>query len=49
MIVKGKRGYYVYSAQNKIGRRRRVGGPFTTYKQAKRLNETTKVRKKKKG
>lgn len=47
MIVKTKRGYYVYDAINAIGRRRRLGGPFTTYKQATRLNEKTKVKRRK--
>ena len=48
MIVKTKRGYYVYSAQNAIGRRKRLGGPYTTYLQASRINKNTLVRKKKK-
>jgi len=45
MIVKTKRGYYVYSAQLVNGRRKRLGGPYTTYKQASRVNVGTKTRK----
>ena len=45
MIVKTKRGYYVYGAINKLGRRKRIAGPFTTYNQAVKINNTTKKRK----
>jgi hypothetical protein len=38
MIVKTKRGYYVYSTVTSIGRRRRLAGPFTTYSQATKIN-----------
>jgi hypothetical protein len=48
MIVKTKKGYYVYSAPSVFGRRRRLAGPFNTYQQAVPANRSTKKRKKKK-
>jgi hypothetical protein len=48
MIVKTRKGYYVYSAPSVFGRRRRLAGPFNTYQQAVSINKTTKKGKKKK-
>jgi hypothetical protein len=47
MIVKTKRGYYVYSGITAIGRRKRVGGPYSTYLVAKKVNNQTKSKRKK--
>jgi len=47
VIAKTKKGFYVYSAPNRIGRRKRVGGPFPTYAQAQRINAGTKKGRKK--
>ena len=48
MIKKAKNGYYVYTSPNRMGLRRRIGGPFPTKKAAEVLNRRTKKRGKKK-
>jgi hypothetical protein len=48
MIAKTKKGFYVYSAPTRNGRRIRLGGPFPTYTKAQQLNAGTKKGKQKK-
>ena len=45
MIKKAKNGYYVYTAPNHMGLRRRIGGPYPTKKAAEVVNRRTKKKR----
>jgi hypothetical protein len=46
MVVKTKKGYYVYSAPLLNGRRKRIGGPYPSKSQANKVNRKSKLRTK---